>query len=326
MKPAYFSAFAAPFLLGASIFATSNVANICVAQDWSFSEAHNATICDPFPPTAFLPVPNAKTGELPGFVKLEPGLDARNADFRGVKIRNVKVENANFSGCDFTGADFRQAIFVRCDFSKAVLRDVRSDELTSYVDCVFDDATLENFNAKPLPLDVLRSTRSFREKTLKGVRFADRPYLADLSGFTLGGSLGAARRNLTDATLVGGVFYDLTSDQLRQTRNFQTKRYEGLTLLVSDLGTERKTLDYRGFDFSGALLRGCRFSDLDLTDADFTDAVLVDCDLFLTREQLATTWNWKAGRLAVAFADSARPLRPELEARIAEEKAQREER
>ncbi|MBR4833535.1 MAG: hypothetical protein IKU86_04265 [Thermoguttaceae bacterium] len=53
---------------------------------------------------------------------------------------------------------------------------------------------------------------------------------------------------------------------------------------------------------------------------------MVDCDLFLTREQLATTWNWKAGCLAVAFADSARPLRPELEARIAEEKAQREER
>lgn len=325
MKPGYFSVFVASFCLGAFSFATQNAANVCVAQDWDFSEAHNATICDPFPPTAFLPAPNVKTGEFPGFVRVEPGLDARNADLRGVKIRNVKVENANFSGCDFTGADFRQAIFVRCDFSKAVLRDVRSDELTSYVDCVFDGATLENFNAKSLTPEQLRSTRSFREKNLKSVRFANRPYLADLSGFTLeysGFSLGAARRNLTDATLVGGVFYDLTSDQLRQTRNFQTKRYECLTIL----GTDKKTLDYRGFDFSGALLRGCRFSGLDLTDADFTDAVLIDCDLFLTQEQLATTWNWKAGRLAVAFADSTRPLRPEWEARIAEEKAQSEQR
>ena len=298
---------------------------VCVAQDYGYSEAHGKEICDPLPPSTHIVAFNGRSSPI------EKGGKLSGQDFRGAKIHNVKVEEVNFSYCNFTGADFRQTIFVRCNFSNAILSNIQADDLTTYVDCNFDDAVIKDFDARSLTLAQFQGTRSYKEKKLTRVRFSDTPYQHDFSGFTLDYSSApnssshiyfyAAQRDFTNASLKG-VFCGLTAEQLKQTKNFQISRYEDLHIINIPRNINAAPLDYRNFDFSRAFLKNCHFDGVDLTDANFTNAALIDCDdIYLTLDQLKTTWNWQVQRLTL-IGFPAGKVRPEIAAQLAKEAAQ----
>ena len=69
-------------------------------------------------------------------------------------------------------------------------------------------------------------------------------------------------------------------------------------------------------------LKNCHFDGVDLTDANFTNAALIDCDdIYLTLDQLKTTWNWQVQRLTL-IGFPAGKVRPEIAAQLAKEAAQ----
>ena len=308
---------------------------VCVAQSYGYSEAHGKELVDPMPPTSHIIVRGKP-------IKLENGLKLYDHKLHGTQIYNVRLENVNFTGCDFFGADFRQAIFVRCNFSRALLTYIRSDEYTTFIDCNFEDAILEAFDATTLTLDQLKATRSYKEKTIKCLDF-HWPTDHDFSEFVLDyvsrgswnvpppfhqgkATFDAAGLDLT-GTVLKGQFTNLSAAQLKQTENFKKKRYENISFLNWRIPYN----DYRKFDFSGSILARCYFpNNTDLSDADFTDAILYDCVFegptslknpsllkqsqtlqnSLTLDQLKSTGNWKIGRMDLI------KLPPELQAQV----------
>ena len=274
----------------------------------------------------------------PELIKLAFGLDLTEHNLIGAKITNVTLKDVNFTACDLTGADLRQAYFVRCNFSRAVLCDVKIDEYTRFIDCKFDGARFvghkvrrypyKPFDASLLTEEQLKSTDYF-SKDIKPAGYLYYGFQKSIhywSGISTMAFKDCADYDFTDIALQG-EFRNLTAEQLKQTQNFQAGVYEHIAIGGGD---QRRLLDYKNFDFRKAILRNCLFRNVDLTGADFTDAVLYDCKFheqtIISLEQLQSTWNWKNGRVSLIFVNGFYCLAPDVkkavEAQLAKEAAQ----
>ena len=256
----------------------------------------------------------------PELIKLAFGLDLTEHNLVGAKITNVMLKDVNFTACDLTGADLRQAYFVRCNFSRAILCDVKIDKYTRFIDCKFDGARFvgyevsryprKSFDTSLLTKEQLKATDYFSKKSIPA-GYAPLEFQGNAQGW--GGISTMAFKDCADYDFTDialqGEFRNLTAEQLKQTQNFKFRFYEHI--VIGDGRGQR--LDYRNFDFSKSILCNCYLRNVDLTGADFTDAAFYECSLSgrgLTLEQMKSTWNWKAGRMDLLS------LPPELQAQV----------
>ncbi|MBQ2790646.1 MAG: pentapeptide repeat-containing protein [Thermoguttaceae bacterium] len=260
-------------------------------------------------------------------------------NFSGATLDNVRLDEGTvFYKCNFSGATLTNisrtspvsdidATFVQCDFSRATLKNVDTNSADSprlFERCVFDGARLADVDATDLTTAQIKSTANFKTLlTLEGVRFKIDE--RDFSGFVLSriSLQGATLLKLTDARLEDVDAIGVSGWQLESTVNFREKNYVDLRLKAAN--ETCPALHFEKYDFSGAMLTRCRFWRACFRDADFSDAILIDCSFRgaedLTLEQLKSTWNWKAGRLDLAFGPDAldEKLKAQVDAALAEE-------
>ncbi len=167
------------------------------------------------------------------------------------------LKDVNFTRCNLTGADLRQAYFVRCNFSYAVLCDVKIDEYTRFIDCKFDGARFAGYDIlrfprKPfdtslLTKEQLKSTDYFSKK-LKPAGHGCSGFQKSIHNWNTISTVSfkdCADYDFTDIALEG-EFCNLTAEQLKQTQNFQAGLYKHITIG----GGQPRYLDYKNFDFS----------------------------------------------------------------------------
>ena len=216
------------------------------------------------------------------------GGDFRNITFAGFNLRGTTFSLCDLDGCDFTDADITEASFA-C--SRPPMDGVKSQY-------------------HPFTKEQLYSTRSYRERNLRGVGFAG----CDLRGVDFSRqTLGRFHNcDLTDANFTDADFpvYQIsfaadgsvnsrqsgfeeshfTATQFYVTRTYRSGRLPGRFAL------ERMNLD--GWDFSNMNLCGASFRFSSLKGSKLTDArggdFLYTRDL--TVEQVKLMWNYKQHR------------------------------
>ncbi len=266
-------------------------------------------------------------------------------NFSGATLNNARLdEGTKFYKCNFSGATLTNisrtppasdidATFVQCDFSGATLKNVDANSADSprlFERCVFDGARLADVDATDLTTAQIKSTANFKTLlTFEGVRFKIDE--RDFSGFILSriSLQDATLLDFTDARLEDVDAIGVSGLQLESTGNFREKNYVDLRLKAAN--ETCPALHFENYDFSGATLTRCRFWRACFRDADFSDAILIDCSFRgaedLTLEQLKSTWNWKVGRLDLAFGPDAldEKLKAQVDAALAEESQNVEE-
>ncbi|MDO4570932.1 MAG: hypothetical protein Q4D38_11140 [Planctomycetia bacterium] len=176
----------------------------------------------------------------------------------------------------------------------------------NFVDCDFTNTWIDGGRLS-LELEDLKKTKNFQDKkmTFDPIQLSAKGI--DLSGFTFS-KADFSTFYVENCTMQGTEFTDcvipvLSSEQLKQTRNYQTGNFYNLLV--------KKENVWNHVDFSRSVwgwdcdeLKAPSFYSVNLTllnDVDLTDAVFIHCDLSnskeLTLEQVKSTWNYKAGRM-----------------------------
>ncbi len=211
----------------------------------------------------------------------------------------------NFEGQDmagarlwviFTGANLRNTNLTGADFTIAYL-----DE----ADLTGAHITGADFSATSLgpTADQIRSTASYVNKDLHGVRFAKSSALGlDLTGFDLR-SAGFQWTHLfgtqfTDAHIEGTDLSYTVRNGFTAQGLYSTASYKLGVLRNVDFGAN----DLSGWDFNGQSLRGAGFSYCILDETVFVDTDIRDTSFLysqgFTRNQLASTASFKIGDLS----------------------------
>jgi uncharacterized protein YjbI with pentapeptide repeats len=236
-------------------------------------------------------------GPLLGDVVLKPGFDFSGRFFSGTQLVRQDLSGAIFDNADLNGARFIECILEGASFQNSSLTGAAFID-TSLVNADFENATITDcYFGWTLSPSQIKQTRSFREKSLHGVRFtrATLGNITNLQGF-----------DLRNATLVGGGdFRDVAFDGAQITgADFQAK---------VDFEQLRNTVEVRKGVFPAIYHAklDCNLSKLDLRGAklhfppgikfDLSDANIDDCVIYLTAneatEAIEATWSYKQGRL-----------------------------
>ncbi|MCL2623038.1 MAG: pentapeptide repeat-containing protein, partial [Planctomycetaceae bacterium] len=197
-------------------------------------------------------------------IKLEDGLDLSGKDLRGIEIhyRGQQLKNIDFSGCNLEGANFEETGFDNCSFREAKLLDL--PHLWLGINCDLTDAEIENIKYLICTQEQLKSTATFKAKSIHGICFGTNDFrYIDFSGFNLKkiefNSTLLNGCNFTDTEIgegcaLGNYFYfpiGMTFEQLQF-----TKSYKDGTLINVHLNL---TWPEGRADFSGMNLTGCSF-------------------------------------------------------------------
>ena len=189
--------------------------------------------------------------------------------FKSGNLRNIKFYNIDLSNTDLSGQDLSESTFENVNLFGADLTDAKIEFAQFYLHGV---GSSDYFSQVQLP-----STRSFKERNLKGVGFGNTDFRGidlsrfDLSGAWFDGALDGA--DFTDAEILGTTFSDginsLSAEQLYSTASYKRKNLAGI-------GLDDMRID--GWDFSGQDLENGDFEETRFADTDFTDAFLVNTD------------------------------------------------
>jgi len=200
----------------------------------------------------------------------------QNRTLRGIGLGYLNLTGADFSGIDLTGASFLGATIKNVNFT---------DALVTWVDFR---------SVREADREQLRSTASFKNRTLEGVNLAGAlmtPF--DLSGFNLSfadlSRTGLEGVSLANAVVNGTSFSATTAkgvnrEQLYSTHNWQVKDLSGIRLDENDL----TNWDFSGQNlqrasFASSTLTGASFEGADVRFTDFSSSTLTGPQLYSTK-------------------------------------------
>jgi len=214
------------------------------------------------------------------------------------------LRNINFTNSDMLGVQMREITFVNCSFYGARLYDVCTTG-SIFIDCDFTYAFIDGSDI-PLSREQLLSTASFRNKTITKFPIQGNLSGVDFSGFNLegsilGGNLDGA--NFSDAIITRASPYSFSIEQLVSTACFKNGELRGVRFGYFDFsGMNLSKMDLSDSVFGLHLPMNVHIEMCNFHDADLTDSVISRCDFFraknLTLDQIKSTWNYKAGRMA----------------------------
>lgn len=237
--------------------------------------------------------------------------DMRGWDFRGQNLTSSSFNSAILTNIDFTGANLTSADFTSValygviftganltsvDFTSAVLSGVNFTDanLTSvnFVSTTFKGAGLTNATidwadfggsvSRGFTEKQLRSTKSYQEKNLTGIKFDSN----DLSGWDFSGQ-------------------DLTSSSFGSA-NLSNVDFTGANLTFVVFSNAILS----GTNFTNAYLTSANFCGVDLADTNFTNATVKGADFSetvsrgFTEEQLKSTKSYREKDLTGIKLDS----------------------
>lgn len=250
-------------------------------------------------------------------------------DIRGVGLVDMDLSSGNFAGQNMTGAKLNKSLLYQANFEGANLRNAnlqgaqlfKENEYNTFI-CNLNNADLTDaqiqyaFIGRALTQNQLYSTKSYKEKDLRGIYLETYDYLGvptwnfeeqDMSYSRLNIHTKAAFRganlthttfydslkafDLTDATINGTKSYG-SSDQITKEQLFSTKSYKDKNLSYFYLNVMQLTgADLSGFNLRrarpGTLITNANLTDADISGADFTGATN------LTAPQFYSTKNYK---------------------------------
>ena len=245
-----------------------------------------------------------------------------STNYSGANFKNADLTSAHFDEAELGGADFTNANLTSVSFWVANVSDVNftNANLTSarFAGANIYDANFTNAIIKGadfyggLAEEQLKSTKSYQDKDLTGVRF-DGGYFSgwDFSGQNLtsvsfGSGYGSSTlidTIFTNAIVKDAHFYNtvskgFTEAQLKSTKSYQDKDLTGINLGKNDLtgwNFESQNLSNSNFSnskFTDAILANSNVSEVDLSDASIGGANLSNIKGF-TAEQLYSTASYK---------------------------------
>ena len=242
----------------------------------------------------------------------------------------------DFSGCNLLQADMREAEFVNCSFNNAKLYGVQASA-SKFIDCDFTNAFIGAGNGHInggeifLSKEELLSTASYKDKEITRFFFRKMNLSGvDFSGFNLEGCTFMTNNDgcdFSDAVIINtswcGISTEhptrpdtrwgvnnLSREQLASTASFKNGDLRGVAFAAFDFsGMDLSNMDMSGSSFwqtTGGwpypyidpdLTQYCNFQNV-----NFTDSIISRCQFVgtesLTLEQIQSTWNYKAGRMA----------------------------
>lgn len=253
------------------------------------------------------------------------GQDVSGEDFSGKTMQksswiNSTAVGANFTGTDLTDANFSGADLTNVDFTNVIVKNV------DFTDAIITGANFEmtrNYNAVSITKEQLYTTKSYKDKNLRGVNLTAKmnPVCwnkADFSGQDLtGADLSSmyhasldylpdftdaiiTNANLSHMSYNGLYNYNWASRWLYATKSYKDKNLQGVNFSENGGMT--------GIDLSGQDLTGCSFYSVRLYYenssssgtyryvTNFEDTIIKNVDFRksnITLKQLAMTKSYK---------------------------------
>lgn len=233
---------------------------------------------------------------MPFIRRLSDNMDLSGANLYGVKIKDCKLENVDFSRSAIVNGDFSHTTFIRCNFSKARIDNVKTDEETVFIDCNFEDAVVFHFDfAKFSKEDYPKLLKTKETLDREAVEIDSRKYAYYPDVFFTPID---PNKDFTDIK-ISKTNVGLSKKQFQQTKNYQSGLINNVNISgVYNCETRQfDALDYSELDLSNAIVADSMFLYVDFKNANFEDAKLINVDLSktknLTADQIKSTWNWK---------------------------------
>jgi len=183
-----------------------------------------------------------------------------HSNLSSADFSEASLTNANLTGADLTSSIFRSTILKDAIFTDAIISGARF-------------YSTHNSDEYLLTKEQLYSTKSYKDKDLRGVYFASYNDLSgwDFSGQNLTSAILRARitgADFTNAIIAKANFNTavargFTKEQLYSTKSYQDKNLSGIDLGGNNLN---------GWDFSGQNLTEARFDNVRVDGTDFTGA------------------------------------------------------
>jgi len=220
------------------------------------------------------------------------GVDLSGMDLKNTDLRGIYLEGANLSGVDLTGADLSGAVLAWADLTKARLNSAKMQEtclgganLTNaevknadLTEGILSKSNLTGTDFSGTSLNKVELMEaSFDNTNLSNTNLTETIFLkTDFSGADFSGA------DLTEANFIkpklDGVNF---SGAKAQSVNFIEASCEKAVFKDADLTNARfpQNANFKGADFSGAVLDNANLMEADLTEASFVKASLNSANL-----------------------------------------------
>ncbi len=197
--------------------------------------------------------------------------DLRSASLQDANLQGVPAKDARLDGANLRGAHLDGGQFVQTSWANADLTDA------SIENAIFSSLAERD---TPVSREQIHSTRSYREKNLRGVGLELNLRGWDLSGFDLtGASLlvdASPETNIAGALISRASLRSVTPAQVYSTASYQQRDLSGVTLSLAGGDWDLSGMDLTGAHLTSEVQPTLKIAGANLENAYLSSVIIED--------------------------------------------------